>query len=56
MPFEGRSAVGGRLAVPAFLLAVTRVGRALPLHRPGPAACGTEAQGHGPWHPRPPLL
>jgi len=52
---DNRPAVGGRLAVPAFLLVLTRVGQALPLHPPGPAACGIEARGHGPYRPRPPL-
>ena len=31
---DNRPAVGGRLAVPAFPLAQTGVGQALPLHRP----------------------
>jgi len=53
---DNRRAVGGRLAVPAFLLVLTRVGQALPLHRPGPAACGIEARGHGPYRPRTPYL
>jgi len=34
---DNRSAVGGRLAAPAFPLIPTRVGQALPLHRTGPA-------------------
>ena len=37
---DNRPAVRGRLAVPAFPLAPTRVGQALPVHRAGPATCG----------------
>ena len=43
-----RPAVRGRLAVPAFRLAPTRVGQALPLHRAGAGWFEAGARGHAP--------